>query len=59
MLPTVAGSVAGRDVCVDIAAERISENWGLQPVAVVNDISGGQRVLAGQQSEGVGYSSRT
>ncbi|WP_279393024.1 MULTISPECIES: hypothetical protein [unclassified Rhodococcus (in: high G+C Gram-positive bacteria)] len=36
------------DVCVDIAAERITENWGLQPVAVVNDCSGRQRVLAGQ-----------
>ncbi|CCQ13617.1 putative uncharacterized protein [Rhodococcus sp. AW25M09] len=34
------------DVCIEIAAERITEKWGLDPVAVVNAISGGQRVLA-------------
>ena len=39
------------DVCVEIAAERISENWGLDPVAVVNATSGGQRVLVAPQSE--------
>ena len=44
------------DVCIDIAAERISENWGLHPVAVVNDLSGGQRVLTPLQSEGGGAS---
>ncbi|MDZ7910847.1 MAG: hypothetical protein U5N21_10605 [Rhodococcus sp. (in: high G+C Gram-positive bacteria)] len=44
------------DVCIDIAAERISENWGLHPVAVVNAFSGGQRVLAPLQSEGGGAS---
>lgn len=44
------------DVCIDIAAERISENWGLHPVAVVNDLSGGQRVLAPQQPLGDGES---
>ncbi|MCZ4518023.1 hypothetical protein O4220_05790 [Rhodococcus ruber] len=40
------------DVCVEIAAERIGENWGLDPVAVVNHISLGQRVLASPRSEG-------
>ena len=44
------------DVCIDIAAERISENWGLHPVAVVNDITGGQRVLAAPQSDTAGLS---
>ncbi|MDV6305578.1 hypothetical protein R3P93_23680 [Rhodococcus cerastii] len=33
------------DVCVEIAAERIGENWGLDPVAVVNHVSLGQRIL--------------
>lgn len=44
------------DVCIDIAAERISENWGLHPVAVVNAISGGQRVLAPLQTKSDGAS---
>ncbi|WP_179275986.1 hypothetical protein [Rhodococcus sp. 06-235-1A] len=34
------------DVCIEIASERITEKWGLEPVAVVNHISDGQRVLA-------------
>ena len=33
------------DVCVEIAAERIGENWGLDPVAVVNHVSLGQKIL--------------
>ncbi|MDV6260005.1 hypothetical protein [Rhodococcoides yunnanense] len=33
------------DVCVEIAAERISENWGLDPVAVVNRISLGLKIF--------------
>ncbi|MGV8875770.1 MAG: hypothetical protein ACOH2Q_24835 [Rhodococcus sp. (in: high G+C Gram-positive bacteria)] len=39
------------DVCIEIAAERITEKWGLDPVAVVNDISGVQRVLASVSDE--------
>ena len=33
------------EVCVEIAAERIIENWGLGPVAVVNHMSLGQSVF--------------
>ncbi|WP_141215797.1 hypothetical protein [Rhodococcus sp. WWJCD1] len=44
------------DVCVEIAAERISERWGLEPVAVVNHISLGQRVFP---SEGQADASST
>ena len=45
------------DACIDIAAERISANWGLDPVAVVNATSGERRVLMAAQSETDQYSS--
>ncbi len=44
------------DVGIQIAAERLSENWGLDPVVVVNDLDGGRRVVAAITSESDEYS---
>lgn len=34
------------DVGIDAAAERLSENWGLDPVAIVIGVDGNRRVVA-------------
>ncbi|MDL9944564.1 hypothetical protein QSJ19_02985 [Gordonia sp. ABSL11-1] len=34
------------DVCIEVAAERLSENWGFDPVAVVNSGDGERRIVA-------------
>ncbi|ORI13119.1 hypothetical protein BJD99_00180 [Rhodococcus sp. 1163] len=44
------------DVGIEIAAERLSANWGLDPVAVVNDRDGGRRVVSAAQTESDQYS---
>ncbi|AYJ51599.1 hypothetical protein D8W71_06925 [Rhodococcus sp. P1Y] len=45
------------DVGIDIAAERLSQNWGLDPIAVLNDRDGGRRVVSAVQSDSDEYSS--
>lgn len=44
------------DVGIELAAQRLSENWGLDPVAIVNDRDGGRRVVASPQSGSDEYS---
>lgn len=44
------------DVGIDVAAERLSENWGLDPVAIVIDVDGNRRVVATGESADDQYS---
>nr|WP_296769433.1 hypothetical protein [Rhodococcus sp. (in: high G+C Gram-positive bacteria)] len=39
------------DLGLEVAAERLSENWGLDPLALVNDVDGSRRVVASVSSE--------